>query len=165
MPPESSFSFDRPRAEILPQPIAIRHIGKVTRNSPFACLLLLALSPGALAETGADAWITHPDRPPAPVVLEFRRELTAERVPTHLPVEITADNRFVLRVNGVVAARGPSTGTLQSWRYSTVDLAPLMRPGRNELHAHVWNYGNVAPLAQQSLATGFRLWVEAGLAF
>jgi hypothetical protein len=38
-----------------------------------------------------------------------------------------------------------------------VDLAPHLKRGRNELRAVVWNFGKVAPLAQQSLATGFRL--------
>jgi hypothetical protein len=150
-------SFDRPRAEILPQPFAIRHIGTMIGKRPFRGLMLLALAPDVFAAAGTDGWITHPDRPPAPVVLEFRREIPVASVPAHLPVEVTGDNRFVLRVNGAVAARGPSTGTLKSWRYSTVDLAPFLRPGRNELHAVVWNYGEVAPLAQQHLATGFRL--------
>jgi len=69
----------------------------------------------------------------------------------------TADNRFVLFVNGARIASGPSTGTLARWRYSTVDLAPHLRRGSNVIAATVWNFGEAAPMAQVSLATGFRL--------
>lgn len=120
------------------------------------CLAPASLAP-ALGATPAAGWITHPERPAAPVVLEFRREVQLERVPARQVVEVTADNRFILSVNGVPVARGPSTGTLRRWRYASVDLAPHLRAGRNVIEAVVWNYGDVAPLAQQSLATGFRL--------
>lgn len=123
----------------------------------FASLMFTVLAPAGFAAENADGWITHPDAPAAPVVLEFQREIELDRVPARLPVDVTADNRFVLSVNGKVVARGPSTGTLERWRYSQVDLAPHLKRGRNELTAVVWNYGKNAPLAQQSIATGFRL--------
>jgi hypothetical protein len=105
----------------------------------------------------AAGWITHPERPAGPVVLEFRREVRLERAPARQVIDVTADHRFMLAVNGVPVARGPSTGTLHSWRYASVDLAPHLRAGRNVISAVVWNYGEFAPLAQQGLATGFRL--------
>jgi alpha-L-rhamnosidase len=119
-------------------------------------LLVMAAGRAAAADT-SDGWVTHPDRPSAPVVLEFRRDVALDEVPREVLVDVTADNRFILRVNDAVVARGPSTGTLARWRYSRVDLAPHLRKGRNTLSAMVWNYGKFAPLAQQSLATGFRL--------
>jgi len=124
-----------------------------------ACLYTLCVAAIARgqAPAGADGWITHPDAGHTPVVLHFRRELSLDRVPAKLPVEVTADNRFVLYVNGKRVASGPSTGTLQSWRYTTLDLAPHLRRGLNVVAAEVWNFGEFAPLAQQSLATGFRL--------
>ena len=70
---------------------------------------------------------------------------------------VTADNRFVLYVNGDRVASGPSTGTVKSWRYATVDLAPHLRKGENVIAATVWNFGDVAPAFQQTVATGFRL--------
>jgi hypothetical protein len=104
----------------------------------------------------AGGWITHPDAA-SPVVLEFRREIDLARAPARLPVEVTADNRFILEVNGRLVGRGPSTGTIARWRFSRVDLAPHLRKGHNEITAVVWNHGKFAPLAQQSVATGFRL--------
>ena len=52
----------------------------------------------------ADGWITHPGAMPSPVVLHFRLVLPLEQVPGSLPVTVTADNRFVLYVNGIRAA-------------------------------------------------------------
>jgi alpha-L-rhamnosidase len=120
-------------------------------------VLCAACAPLVQSAEPADGWITHPDRPAAPVVLQFQREFDLEGPPASLPVEVTADNRFVLHVNGRVVARGPSTGTVRRWRVSTVDLAPFLNPGRNLVSAVVWNFGAFAPLAQQSVATGFRL--------
>lgn len=121
-------------------------------------LLLFARGVPAAPDRGADGWITHPDAGRnTPVVLRFRRTLELERVPAAWPVTVTADNRFVLFVNGARVASGPSTGTLARWRYSTVDLAPHLRRGSNVIAATVWNFGEAAPMAQVTLATGFRL--------
>ena len=127
-----------------------------------ASLLWPAAAPGA-PDAGADGWITHPEARSTPVVLHFRRTLELSRVPAALPVTVTADNRFVLYVNGVRVASGPSTGTIARWRYSSLDLAPHLRRGRNVIAAVVWNFGDAAPMAQVSVATGFRL-SGAGLA-
>jgi alpha-L-rhamnosidase len=122
-----------------------------------AGLLFAALATTAGAHA-ADGWITHPAAGTrTPIVLQFRRELSLDRVPLKLPVTVTADNRFVLRVNGRRVASGPSTGTVKSWRFATVDLAPFLKTGPNEIVATVWNFGDVAPLSQQTVATGFRL--------
>ena len=132
------------------------------RQQSFAMLMVMALaSASAAAESvaaeNADGWVTHPDPPPPPRVLDFQREVMLDRVPARLPVQVTADQRFILSVNGKVVARGPSTGTLGRWRYSEVDLSPHLERGRNEISAVIWDFGKDAPLAQQSLATGFRL--------
>jgi len=120
--------------------------------------LCACVAANAGAQTDADGWITHADAGTrAPLVLEFRRDISLERVPESVPVAVTADNRFILRVNGSRVASGPSTGTLKSWRYATVDLAPFLRKGTNEITATVWNFGEFAPLSQQTVATGFRL--------
>ena len=120
--------------------------------------LCACVAVNAGAQTAADGWITHAGTETrTPVVLEFRRDISLERLPEKLPVAVTADNRFILRVNGSRVASGPSTGTVKSWRYATVDLAPFLRKGMNEITATVWNFGEFAPLSQQIVATGFRL--------
>ncbi|HET9865229.1 MAG TPA: alpha-L-rhamnosidase C-terminal domain-containing protein [Steroidobacteraceae bacterium] len=115
-------------------------------------------SPGAAATSPADGWITHPAaRTQTPVVLHFRRVFELAKAASTLPIEVTADNRFILFVNGKRVASGPSTGTVEHWRYARLDIAPQVHAGRNVIAAVVWNFGEAAPLAQQSVATGFRL--------
>ena len=58
-------------------------------------------------------WISHPEAKEAPVVLRFRRELTLERVAKPFPVQVSADNRFVLYVNGKRVGAGPARATLR----------------------------------------------------
>src|ERR1700728_3251000 len=45
-------------------------------------------------------------------VFYFRKDLTLAKVPTHYWVHVSADNRFVLHVNGQYAAEGPARGDL-----------------------------------------------------
>jgi alpha-L-rhamnosidase len=101
-------------------------------------------------------WIASPSvEGTEPGVFYFRKEITLASVPQHFWVHVTADNRFILHVNGKYAAEGPARGDLFHWRFETVDLAPLLTPGRNVLAATVWNFGESAPVAQMSYRTGF----------
>jgi alpha-L-rhamnosidase len=93
----------------------------------------------------------------APGVFCFRRELSLTTVPEHFWVHVSADNRFWLHVNGRYVAEGPARGDLFHWRFETVDLSPFLRPGRNVIAALVWNFAELAPVAQMSSRTGFVL--------
>ncbi len=143
-----------------------------------AVAILLA-SPALAAPSDSEGWISHPAALTGsePVVLHFRREIRLDQRPAVLPVTVTADNRFILFVNGRRVANGPSTGTLARWRTSTVDLAPYLQPGPNVVAAAVWDFvrkqpeapaggplpaasalpPQVAPIAWQSAGLGFRL--------
>ena len=90
-----------------------------------------------------------------PGVFTFRRTVTLANVPAHYWVHVSADNRYILHVNGAYAAEGPARGDLFHWRFETVDLAPLLHAGANTLAAVVWNFGEQAPVAQMSNRTGF----------
>ena len=108
------------------------------------------------------SWITHPSIPlREPVVLHFRRTLTLAAVPASYPVRVSADNRFILYVNGHRVGDGPARGDLAHWRYERFDLAPLLKAGPNLISATVWNFGIYAPLAQISDRTAFLLESEA----
>ncbi len=142
--------------------------------------IVLAMS-GPTWAAPADGWISHPDAAsvPGPIVLHFRRVLDVAKVPKALLVTITADNRFILFVNGKRVAAGPSTGTLAHWRTEGLDLAPYLKPGRNVVAAAVWDFvrtatngpppaagalpPQIAPIAQQSAGLGLRMTGE-GLA-
>ena len=71
------------------------------------------------------SWITHPTAPLRdPIVLRFRRPLTLAALPASYVVRVSADNRFILYVNGKRAGDGPARGDLGHWRYERFDLAP-----------------------------------------
>ena len=108
------------------------------------------------------AWATHPNAPlREPVVLHFRRSLELAAVPVSYPVRVSADNRFILYVNGRRVGDGPARGDLSHWRYERFDLTPLLHAGSNLITATVWNWGIFAPIAQISDRTAFLLESEA----
>jgi len=103
-------------------------------------------------------WISGPDAPAHdPAVLRLRKEFTLTSIPEHFVVHVSADNQFLLVVNGKLVGRGPSIGDLPHWRYETYDLAPLLHIGKNLIAATVWNLGDVAPVRQISSRLGFLL--------
>jgi hypothetical protein len=107
-------------------------------------------------------WITHPTAPlREPIVLHFRRSLTLTAVPSSYPVRVSADNRFILYVNGHRVGDGPARGDLTHWRYERFDLAPILQQGDNLITATVWNWGVYAAIAQISDRTAFLLESEA----
>lgn len=108
------------------------------------------------------AWVTHPAAPlREPIVLHFRRALELAAAPLSYPVRVSADNRFILYVNGRRVGEGPARGDLSHWRYERFDLAPLLHAGSNLITATVWNWGIFAPVAQMSDRTAFLLESEA----
>lgn len=136
----------------------------------FALLLLLFI--GSLAYASAPgvfplnpelvdsqwpaSWITSPSAPArAPGVFYFRKEISIAAVPAHFWVHVTADNRFILQVNGKYVAEGPARGDLFHWRFETIDLAPYLKSGQNIIASVVWNFAELAPVAQMSDRTGF----------
>jgi alpha-L-rhamnosidase len=101
-------------------------------------------------------WISHPTAPLRdPVTLHFKKAIELSAVPAHFIVHVSADNRFVLYLNGERVGDGPARGDLTHWRYETFDLAPMLKAGTNVLAATVWNFGVYAPVAQMSDRTAF----------
>ncbi|MGV3520434.1 alpha-L-rhamnosidase-related protein [Luteitalea sp.] len=94
-------------------------------------------------------------------VHHFRRVFTLPAAPTRFVVHVTADQRYQLFVNGTRVAVGPARGDLSAWPYDSLDLAPWLRQGDNVLAAVVWNFGALAPLAQQTWQTGFMVQGDA----
>ena len=104
------------------------------------------------------SWITHPTAPLRdPIVLRFRRTLDLPSVPASYFVRVSADNRFILWVNGKRVGDGPARGDLTHWRYEKFDLKPYLQAGSNLITATVWNWGVLAPVAQMSDRTAFLL--------
>ncbi len=68
----------------------------------------------------------------------FRKQLQLETKPERFLVHVSADNRYRLFVNGTAVSWGPANSDLAHWNYETVDLAPFLRAGSNQLAAQVW---------------------------
>jgi len=102
------------------------------------------------------SWITHPDGPRREFgVFHFRKTFALDTVPQHFVIHVTGDNRYELFVNGERVLAGPARGDLNNWRYETLDIAPHLAAGRNLLAAVVWNFADLAPVAQVTNETGF----------
>jgi alpha-L-rhamnosidase len=101
---------------------------------------------GALAALPATApaaamWITHPDAGTStPIAINFKRDVELDAAVATYPVQVSADNRFVLYVNGRRVGTGPATSDLAHWRFEQFDLAPMLHPGHNVISAVVWNF-------------------------
>lgn len=121
-------------------------------------LIFVGLAHAAFAADPAwkATWITHPTAPlRESLVLHFRRDLQLDAKPGRYVVHVSADNRFILYVNGHRAGDGPARGDLAHWRYETFDIAPYLRAGANSVTATVWNFGIYAPVAQITDRTAF----------
>ncbi|MGD0668558.1 MAG: alpha-L-rhamnosidase C-terminal domain-containing protein [Bryobacteraceae bacterium] len=102
------------------------------------------------------SWIAVPGAPANEYgVYYFRRTFELSSKPERFVVHVSGDNRYQLFVNGHRVAWGPARGGLSHWRYETVDAAPILEPGRNVFAAVVWNFGELAPEAQEAAETGF----------
>jgi alpha-L-rhamnosidase len=129
---------------------------------PFTVTAQTPAQPDPLHRDWKAAWVTHPTAPlREPLVLHFRRALELQSAPPRYIVRVSADNRFILFVNGNRVGDGPARGDLTHWRYERFDLAPFLKSGHNLVTATVWNFGVYAPIAQMSDRTAFLLGSEA----
>src|SRR5687768_18432681 len=105
------------------------------------------LTPSNLPPTDFDAayrtrpaWIT-PEHPPTPP------EVTAYRLRFEVPeavvirLHVSADERYVLFVDGQRIGRGPERGSDSIWFYETYELD--LSPGSHTIVAVVWRLGEV----------------------
>ena len=88
--------------------------------------------------------------------LRFRRDFDAPAGAGPLELDVSADERYVLLLDGAEISRGPHRGLANRWHYHTVRVADLA-PGPHRLEAVCWQVGEHAPLAQRSVRGGFVL--------
>ncbi|MDJ1498317.1 family 78 glycoside hydrolase catalytic domain [Cytophagaceae bacterium DM2B3-1] len=91
-------------------------------------------------------------------VYHFRKKLDLASKPESFSIRISADNRYLLYVNGIAVLSGPQRSDLTHWKYDTLDIASYLHKGSNSIAIQVWNQGEGMAWAQLSLQTG--LWVE-----
>jgi hypothetical protein len=90
-------------------------------------------------------------------LLRFRNAFTAD-AGAPLRLHVSADERYVLILDGAIISRGPDRGTVERWCYSTYDVT--LDPGPHTLEAVVYQIGPSAPMAQLSWRGGFVLKAE-----
>lgn len=130
----------------------------VSASSPVttpAAVTAAAPAPRVLEKTWEARWVAPRNASPYDYgVYHFRRNFELEVRPKTFVINLSADNRYRLYVNGTPVCWGPARGDLLHWNYETVDIAPLLREGRNTLAVLVWNLGAYKPNAQATCRTG-----------
>lgn len=100
------------------------------------------------------AWVQHPDATgPADDetvrFFRFRRDFEAKGP---LEIAVTADERYVLFLDGKRIDRGPDRGSPDDWTCRTLRLSPA--DGTHRLEAVVWQVADAGPVAQLSCGRG-----------
>ncbi|MEY8327074.1 alpha-L-rhamnosidase C-terminal domain-containing protein [Lachnospiraceae bacterium 54-11] len=70
----------------------------------------------------------------------FRRKFMADARQEEMKIQISADSRYKLYVNGKLAEIGPCKGDRLIWYYDEVDIAPFLKVGENILAVEVLRY-------------------------
>lgn len=119
--------------------LAVAYISLLSLSAAWAQTTPRAAAQSA-AESNADAsepqWIWSPahEKDEAPVASCYFRKTFQMQAPESGEVQITADNRFELLVNGQPVANGAD------WRQMQIhDVSELLRPGKNVIAARVDN--------------------------
>ncbi len=87
-------------------------------------------------------------------VFHFRKTFNLASLPSSFVINISADNRYRLFVNGKSVCSGPARGDLQHWPFETIDIAEFLSTGKNTVSVQVWNFGEQMAWAQISHQTG-----------
>ena len=119
------------------------------------------------------AWVWHPDIPePQPdaydigaffqfktgaeakdpsAFVRFRRTFASDGTP--FEIDVSADERFILFLDGRAVARGPNRGWTENWQYQSYRVS--VPAGEHVFEAVVLRLGAVAPITQMSCRGGF----------
>lgn len=73
-------------------------------------------------------------------IVNFVRHITLESSPTRATLHFSADTRYKLFVNGVRVAVGPTRSSPLIWYYDTLNIAPYLKPGKNDIRFEVLRY-------------------------
>lgn len=104
----------------------------------------------AFNETRPDALQNEPS-----TFVRFRKRFAAI-AGEPLEIDVSADERYVLMLDGREISRGPHRGLVQRWHYQSYRISNLA-PGEHLFEAVCWQLGAHAPLAQVSVRGGFIL--------
>ena len=99
--------------------------------------------------------ITHNAQKDATVcpVMIFEKDFEVKEGEKPFEIDVSADERFYLTLDGEFVARGPNRADVSNWQYNTYRVS--LKPGKHVFRAVVTRVGNHAPLAQLSYRGGF----------
>lgn len=101
------------------------------------------------------SWVWHPELSRGQYsVLEFQCSFTSEEGSPPMVFHLSADQRYVLLLDGLRVSLGPDCGDLWHYSYQSYEVTQLT-PGDHEFRAMVWWAGGNAPAAHVSLRGGF----------
>ncbi|KAH1785594.1 hypothetical protein KXX20_000406 [Aspergillus fumigatus] len=103
----------------------------------------------------APNWVDSSPASTAGKIVRFTHNVLLTSPATRALVHCSADTRYKLYVNGVRAAVGPARGSPVIWYYDTVDMAPYLRVGDNEIVFVVLRYFNAGRGAMPFERTAF----------
>jgi len=86
-------------------------------------------------------------------VMVFENEFEVKPGEKPFEIDVSADERFYLTLDGEFVARGPNRADIPNWQYNTYRVT--LKPGRHVFRAVVTRVGDHAPLAQISYRGGF----------
>jgi len=86
--------------------------------------------------------------------VEARRELNLRTLPERAELRVTANQQYVLYVNGIVMGRGPSPCDNGSQYYDTYEIASKLREGKNAIAVVAYNFGTDAIVTGQRQGPG-----------
>lgn len=114
------------------------------------------INPFLLSNKWRAQWISHPSESLLDYgVFHFRKNFELKEQPKEFIINISADNRYRLFVNGKAVCFGPERADPEHWRYESIDISSFLKPGKNVLAAEVWNFGEIRPWAQFTIKTAF----------
>lgn len=100
-------------------------------------------------------WLPNWDRTldTKPFFSLFRKEIEVTEIPKELLINISADSRYKLYVNGEIISFGPMRGDIQVWYYDTIDIAKYLKIGKNVIAVRILRYPTGMQVGNNSIIT------------
>lgn len=94
-------------------------------------------------------------------VFYFRNDFNLAEAPQKLVVNLAADNKYKLFVNGKYVCRGSESGDLKNWFFDAVDIAPFLKLGGNYIVVAVVQFGARGARPDGYMSKGTSFWLKA----